>query len=110
MGDESYAAAIIPISARGEQSLVHNLTKVPIWAFHGEKDTTVDPISNYGSVSLVSAINAESPKVRAKVSMFLNVGHNAWDRTYKNVFSTNDVRYDPFKTNIYDWLLQYKKE
>ncbi|AWV98571.1 carboxylesterase family protein [Arcticibacterium luteifluviistationis] len=109
-GDESHAAAIIPISARGEASIVSNLTNTPIWAFHGAKDQTVEPINNYGSVMMVDEINRNSPAVIAKVTVFDNAGHDAWTRTYGNQFGETGISYSPFNLNIYDWLLQYKKE
>ncbi|WP_025739551.1 carboxylesterase family protein [Aquimarina pacifica] len=108
-GEDNYVAAIIPISARGEERIVSNLTKIPIWAFHGDSDTTVPPYDNYGSVPLVAAINAKSPKTWAKVTVFNNTGHDAWSRVYSNRFTTM-TRNNPFNVSIYDWLLQYKKE
>ncbi|NLR93791.1 carboxylesterase family protein [Flammeovirga agarivorans] len=109
MGTENYAAAIVPISARGEPSIVTNLSKVPIWAFHGDSDTTVPHNENFGSVPLVSAINARNPEVKAKITVFNNTGHDAWSRVYSDNF-TKRTQGDPFTVSIYDWLLQYKKE
>lgn len=108
-GDDSYVAAIVPISARGEERIVPNLTKVPIWAFHGDSDTTVPPFDNFGSVPLVRAINAYNPQIRAKVTVFTNTGHDAWSRVYSDQFTTSTWN-TPFNVSIYDWLLQYKKE
>lgn len=63
--DDNYAAAIIPISASGASHLIDNLRKVPIWAFHGGRDTTVKAYQDYGSVPLVQAINRTNPEVNA---------------------------------------------
>ena len=108
-GENNYVAAIVPISARGEERIVSNLTEIPIWAFHGDNDTTVPPYDNYGSVRLVEAINANNPEVVAKVTVFNNTGHDAWSRVYSDQFSTS-VMGTPFNVSIYDWLLQYKKD
>jgi predicted peptidase len=58
--DDHYAAAIVPISAHAEQYLIKNLKKVPIWAFRGDSDGLVDPYKNFGSVTMVEAINLSS--------------------------------------------------
>ncbi len=108
-GEDNYVAAIVPISARGEERIVSNLTNIPIWAFHGDSDTTVPAYDNFGSVPLVAAINANNPPIRAKVTVFDNTGHNAWGRVYSDHFSTM-VWGSTFDVSIYDWLLQYKKE
>ncbi len=49
---EMFAAAI-PICGGGDPLLAQQLTKVPIWAFHGEKDMNV-PVS--GSRDVIDAI------------------------------------------------------
>lgn len=108
-GDDNYVAAIVPISGRGEERLVSNLTNMPIWAFHGDSDTSVLPYEDYGSVPLVEAINANNPEVRARVTVFNNTGHDAWSRVYQDQFTTI-VEGASFNVSIYDWILQYKKE
>lgn len=111
MGEESHAAAIVPISASGAEYIVDNLSRVPIWAFHGSDDQVVDPYNNFGSVPLVNAINQKNPEVKAKVTVFLQTGHNAWTRTYNNIYTyPRFYSYDQFNTSIYDWLLQYRKD
>lgn len=107
-GEESYVAAIVPISARGEQSIIENLTDIPIWAFHGHFDQTVDAYNNYGSVMLVDSINARNPEVEARLTVYGNAAHDAWTRTYENRFYV-DVFHDSFEVSIYDWMLQYRK-
>lgn len=105
-GDDNYVAAIVPISARGEQRIVSNLTKIPIWAFHGDSDTSVPPYENYGSAQLVDAINEEDPEIRPRLTIFENTGHDAWSRVYSDQYGAGTS----FDVSIYDWLLQYKKE
>jgi len=107
-GKDCYAAAMVPICGRGEESLIGNLTQIPIWAFHGSKDQVVTPFENYGSVTLVNSINQKNPEIKAKVTLYPGVGHDSWSRTYFDVFG--DYSYDPFHVSIFDWMLQYKKE
>lgn len=108
-GEDNYVAAIVPISARGEERIVSNLTRMPIWAFHGDSDTTVPAYENYGSVPLVAAINANNPKTIARITVFKNTGHDAWSRVYSDQFTTA-TKGISFNVSIYDWLLQYQKE
>lgn len=107
---DNYLAAIVPISASGAPSLIDNLTKIPIWAFHGGQDSTVKAYENYGSVPLVEAINLNSPKVRARITVYESSGHDAWGITYsgagKNYASK---KYDSFNMDLYEWMLAYKK-
>jgi predicted peptidase len=55
---EMFAAAI-PICGGGDPLLAQQLTKVPIWAFHGEKDMNV-PVS--GSRDVIDAIEKAGGK------------------------------------------------
>lgn len=108
--EDNYVAAMVPISASGAPHLVENLRKVPIWAFHGGLDNTVNAYENYGSVPLVEAINLTEPRVRARLTVYANVGHNAWFMTYDGTgVNYSSQTYDVFDMDIYDWLLAYKK-
>ncbi len=76
-----------------------NLAKenIPVWAFHGDADTTV-PLSR--SKTMVDAINACSPAPvqPAILSVYPGVKHNAWDNAYRPDHS----KHNP---NIYDWMM-----
>lgn len=109
-GEDNYVAAIVPISARGEERIVSNLTNTPIWAFHGDSDATVPAYDNFGSFPLVTAINALNPEIKAKVTIFNNTGHDAWSRVYSNQLAFTQIHGSTFDVSIYDWLLQFKKE
>lgn len=108
--EDNYVAAMVPISASGAPHLVENLRRIPIWAFHGGLDNTVNAYENFGSVPLVEAINLTEPKVRARLTVYANVGHNAWFMTYDGTGTNySSQTYDAFDMDIYDWLLAYKK-
>jgi len=109
-GSDNYVAAIVPISARGEERIVENLTQIPIWAFHGDSDPVVPAYANYGSVPLVSAINTLNPPVWAKVTVFSQTGHDAWSAVYSNQLGKRTQNNTPLDVSIYDWMLQYRKE
>ena len=108
--EDNYAAAIVPISASGAEYLIDNLRKVPIWAFHGARDTTVEAYLNFGSVPLVQAINLADPIIEARLTVYPNLGHNAWTTTYDGAGRNHNQLYDRFDVDLYDWMLTYKKE
>jgi predicted peptidase len=108
--EDNHAAAIVPIAAYGAPSLVDNLKRIPVWAFHGADDSTVLAYDWYGSVPMVEMINASGPVVPAKVTVFPETGHNSWTKTYHGTgMFKGDFRLDQYNMNIYDWMLQYRK-
>lgn len=95
-------AAIAPVcGGYNSTSKAINLAKenLPVWAFHGDKDTIV-PLSR--SVNMVNAINGCTPKPSplAKLTIYPGVAHNAWDYAYKPDHTVHNP-------NVYDWLLKY---
>jgi dienelactone hydrolase len=72
---------------------------VPVWAFHGDKDTVV-PMSV--SVNMVNAINActPAPDPLAKLTIYTGVAHDAWNKAY----APNHTYHNP---NVYEWLMSY---
>jgi dienelactone hydrolase len=72
---------------------------LPVWAFHGDKDTTV-PMSK--TVNMVNAINActPAPNPLAKLTIYPGVGHSAWNNAYK----TDNTIHNP---NVYQWIQSY---
>jgi dienelactone hydrolase len=72
---------------------------LPVWAFHGDKDTVV-PMSK--TVNMVNAINActPAPSPLAKLTIYAGVGHSAWNNAYK----TDNSVHDP---NVYQWIQSF---
>jgi len=85
-------AAAIPICGGGDPKTARQLIKLPIWAFHGDKDRTV-PLSR--SQVMVDAIKTAGG-TKAKLTAYPGVGHNSWRKTYSN-------------PEIYKWLLSHKR-
>jgi dienelactone hydrolase len=73
---------------------------LPVWAFHGDKDTIV-PLSR--TVNMVNAINAcdPAPSPQAKVSIYAGVAHDSWTRAYE----TDGTIHDP---TVFEWMLSFK--
>lgn len=72
-------AAAIPICGGGDETVADKVTKLPIWAFHGDKDTAVKPER---SRRMIAAIEAAGGK--PKYTEYPDVGHDSWSQTYAN--------------------------
>lgn len=72
---------------------------LPVWAFHGDKDTVV-PLSK--SADMVNAINAciPTPVPPALLTIYAGVAHNAWDYAYR----TDNSLHTP---NVYEWMMSH---
>ncbi len=84
-------AAIAPICGGGEPFGTARLTRLPVWAFHGDADTVV-PLRR--SQEMVEALRARGGDVRFTV--YPGVGHDSWTRTYDN-------------PELYDWLFAHRR-
>ena len=104
-------AAVIPIAGNGN-SVSKNATffkDIPLWAFHGDADPTVNTGGSTGPVKVLNAL-VPPPNPKAKVTIYNGVGHDSWTRTYDLTGTSKyDAKYDPFNISIYDWLLQFDK-
>ncbi|MCU1397314.1 MAG: hypothetical protein JWN62_423 [Acidimicrobiales bacterium] len=109
VGDSNEFAAVVPISGGFPHSIqCANWRHTPMWAFHGESDTTVNPA---GSITTAQAVNANcSPTEPMRLTTYPGVGHDAWDPTYDlsgmAPGRTNPQR-DPYDVDIYSWMLEH---
>ena len=83
-------AAIVPVCGGGMYWNAGRLVNVPVWAFHGGRDKTVFPEE---SQKMVDAVNRRGGN--AKLTLYPENEHNAWDDTYTN-------------EEVYRWLLSHK--
>ncbi|WP_417391892.1 prolyl oligopeptidase family serine peptidase [Gimesia sp.] len=81
-------AALVPICGGGEKFWVKKIKHVPIWVFHGAKDTAV-PLER--SQTLVDVLKKEKSDV--KFTVYPEAAHDSWTETYDN-------------PEVYEWLLQ----
>jgi len=84
-------AAVAPICGGGDPRTAPRLTRLPVWAFHGARDTVVPPAR---SQALVDALRAAGGNVR--FTLYPDADHDAWTRTYD----------DP---QFFAWLLQQRR-
>jgi predicted peptidase len=85
-------AAILPICGGGNTAQAKRLIKMPIWAFHGVKDTIV-PASE--TIQMVEAIKRAGGN--PILTLYPDLFHDSWTRTYNN-------------TEVYDWMLKHQKQ
>jgi predicted peptidase len=84
-------AAVVPICGGGNRIMSITLKDIPIWAFHGAKDSVV-PVEE--SKDVVEAINARGGN--AKLTIYPDANHDSWTETYNN-------------HEVYDWLLKHRR-
>jgi len=85
-------AAIAPIAGWGDTNGAKALKNLPVWAFHGAKDTNVPPSA---SSSMVEALRSEGGRVR--FTLYPELDHDCWMVTYQNA-------------KLYDWFLRHRRQ
>lgn len=85
-------AAAAPVCGGGDPAFAKRCAKVPVWAFHGAKDTAVKPER---SRAMIAAIEAAGGK--PKYIEYPDVGHNSW----VNAYGTPE---------LYDWMFAQRKK
>jgi predicted peptidase len=84
-------AAIVPICGGGQPAQAARLKPVPIWAFHGARDSIVPVSESEQMVDAVKKVGGD-----AKLTVYPKARHNCWARAYS----------DP---EVYDWLLAHRR-
>ena len=84
-------AAMISVCGGADFDNFENLTKLPIWLFHGSEDD-VHPASR--SEKIYNQLKDINPDI--KLTIYDGIDHNSWDITFDN-------------DDIYDWLLSKNK-
>ncbi len=72
-------AAAIPICGGGDPKYAVKFAKVPVWAFHGDKDTAVRPERSREMIAALKAAGGAP-----KYTEYENTGHDSWSATYRN--------------------------
>jgi predicted peptidase len=83
-------AAIAPICGGGERYAGYRLKDVPVWAFHGAKDSVV-PVEE--SKKMVEAVKKAGGE--AKLTIYPDAEHDSWTQTYNN-------------PELYEWFLEHR--
>ena len=82
-------ASVMPLCGGGTPGMAIELANLPIRAFHGLCDKTVDPIE---SLQMVKAVNNAGGQ--AELMLLPKLPHNCWDTVYTD-------------EENYDWLLSF---
>jgi predicted peptidase len=85
-------AALVPICGGGDPEKAKLIADVPIWVFHGKKDSVV-PFSN--SEKMVEALKKRGGD--PKFTAYSDADHDSWTETYNN-------------PELYEWLLKQKRK
>ncbi|MGQ1784464.1 prolyl oligopeptidase family serine peptidase [Saccharicrinis sp. GN24d3] len=85
-------AAAVPICGAGDPLMVKKIRKIPIWAFHGDKDKVV-PLT--GSTDMINSLKSLK-KNKARVTIYEGVGHNSYARAWK-------------ESELIEWLFSQEK-
>lgn len=80
-------AAAVSICGGADDRAAPRLAHLPVWVFHGSKDTAVRPER---SRSMVEALKAAGSRL-VRYSEYPGVGHRAWDRAFA-------------EPELFDWL------
>ncbi|MGC4005012.1 MAG: dienelactone hydrolase family protein [Pirellulales bacterium] len=86
-------AAVVPICGGGDPKQAAKLTKLPIWAWHGDKDPAV-PVGR--SREMIEAIKAAGGE--PKYTELPGVSHDSWTAAYNG------------PDNVLGWLFEQKKK
>lgn len=80
-------AAILPVCGGGDPAEAAKLKDLPVWVFHGAKDTTVAPAKTEEMVAAIKAAGGEP-----RVTIYPEAAHDSWTETYAN-------------EEVYAWML-----
>jgi len=85
-------AALAPICGGGDASVTRRYGHVPVWAFHGAKDSAV-PVER--TQEMIDALKKQGAS--PKVTIYPEADHDSWTETYNN-------------PEFYEWLLAQKRK
>jgi predicted peptidase len=75
---EMFAAAA-PVCGGGDPTQAAKVKDLPIWAFHGDKDTAVPLKKAQDMIDAVKAAGGDP-----KLTVYPGIGHNSWDKAYND--------------------------
>ena len=84
-------AAIVPMCGGGDPKTADRIKDLPIWVFHGEKDTSVPIARSQEMVDALKALHADVQFTRDP-----DAGHDCWTQSYAN-------------PKLYEWLLAHTR-
>lgn len=87
-----FFAAGMPICGGADEKTAPRIVKIPVWVFHGDKDTAVKVERSRNMVEALKKAGG-----MPKYTEYPGVGHNSWTQTYAN-------------PEVLQWLFGQKRE
>lgn len=84
-------AAAAPVCGGADEATAEKIKHIPVWTFHGAKDTAVKPQRSRNMIAALEKVGA-----KPKYTEYPDVGHDSWNPAYK----------DP---EFYKWLFAQSK-
>ena len=84
-------AAAIPVCGGGDAAQAEKIKDIPIWAFHGDKDTVVKTVRSRDMIAAIKKAGGNPQYTEYK-----GVAHDSWTQTYSD-------------KNVLRWLFMQKK-
>jgi predicted peptidase len=85
-------AAAAPVCGGADEATAATISKIPVWAFHGDQDGAVKPSRSRNMVEALKKAGGEP-----KYTEYKGVGHDSWNPAYK----------DP---ELMKWLFRQKRD
>lgn len=96
----NYFVAIAPVSCKGDyySAKITATRKISVWAFHGDKDTSVPVSDGKRPINGMVSVNANPSPIFTLIEGGTH-GGSTWDKVYSNLYP---------EYNIYNWFLTFK--
>ena len=76
-------ACAVAVCGGGDATRAQRLAGIPVWAFHGDQDTTIPPEASRTLVAAVNAANAaRGLGALVRYSEYPGVGHGSWEQAF----------------------------
>jgi len=87
-----FFAAALPVCGGGDTNQAEIIKNVPIWAFHGDKDSVVKIKRTRDMIAVIKEVGG-----KPRYTEYKGVGHDSWTQTYSD-------------QNVLRWLFMQKKD
>ncbi len=85
-------AAVAPICGGGKPETVASIKHLPVWVFHGAKDSVVPLKRSQGMVDALKKIGGN-----VRFTVYPDANHDSWTKSYDN-------------PELYEWFLKHRRK
>jgi predicted peptidase len=72
-------AAAVPVCGGGDEGIAHTIKDIPVWAFHGAKDTAVKVSRTRNMIAALEKVGA-----KPRYTEYPDVAHDSWSLAYED--------------------------